>query len=230
MMPGIEHRLEILRLQIPNQGNPPMPQRNTLLEQSNSSIGVSRRIHTFDQFRRLRTRHINGSSAQSRTATMRFKIAPRPVQLNPNPLRALTNPGLMQSKRNSLKRRPLRKRKQRNFDCQSLQHPRMRLNGKKLTHAVTVTLIVDHRMRALLRRLAAIRETRIDHDRLRRKMLMCMNADSRRHDKLIDKHTPALAASRATRIRSSPHISRQRLLERLHDSSGSAASSMIRTK
>ncbi len=236
MMPGIEHRLEILRLQIPNQSNPPMPKRNTLIEQRDGGIGVSSRIRALDQFGRLRTRHIN-RSAQNRSRSrsrsrsrMRFKIAPRPVQLNPNPLRALTNLGLMQSQRNSLKRRPLHKRKQSNLNSKRLQHPRMRLRRKKLTHAIAIPLIVDHRVRALLRRLAAIRKTRINHDRLCRKMLMRMNTNSRRHDKLIDKHTPALASSRATRIRSSTHISRQRLLERLHDSSGSAASSMIRTK
>jgi len=228
MMPGIEHRLEILRLQIPNQSNPPMPQRNTLLEQSNSGIGVAARIRTLDQIRRLRTRHINGS-AESRSR-MRFEITASPVQLNPDPLSALTNLGLMQSQRNRLKRRPLGKRKQSNLNSKRLQHPRMRLNRKKLTHAITVPLIVDHRMQTLLRRLAAISKTHIDHNGLRRKMLMRMNTNSRVDNQLIDKHTPALAPGSATRIRRSPHISRQRRLERLHDISGSAASSMIRTK
>jgi|UPI00031CF5F1 hypothetical protein len=62
MMPGIERRLEILRLQIPNQSNPPMPKRNTLIEQRDGGIGVSSRIRTLDQFGRLRTRHINRSA------------------------------------------------------------------------------------------------------------------------------------------------------------------------
>lgn len=181
MMPGIERRLKILRLQIPNQSNPPMPKRNTLIEQRDGGIGVSSRIRTLDQFGRLRTRHINGS-AQNRTSAMRLEIAPRPVQLNPNPPRALTNLRLMQCQRNSLKRRPLGKRKQSNLNSKRLQHPRMRLRRKKLTHAIAIPLIVDHRVQALLRRLAAIRETRIDHNRLRRKMLMRMNTNSRRHD------------------------------------------------
>jgi hypothetical protein len=32
MMPRIERRIEVLRLQIPNKSNPPMPQRDTLIE------------------------------------------------------------------------------------------------------------------------------------------------------------------------------------------------------
>jgi hypothetical protein len=62
MMPRFERRIEILRVQIANQRNPPMLQRNTPIEQRERSIrvmplartlgksrgGIARRIHRTD--------------------------------------------------------------------------------------------------------------------------------------------------------------------------------------
>ncbi len=62
MMPRIKHSLQILRLQIPNQSNPPMPKRNTLIQQRNSSVSISSRISQLDQFSSPRPSH-SGKSA-----------------------------------------------------------------------------------------------------------------------------------------------------------------------
>ena len=64
----------------------------------------------------------------------------------------------------------------------------------------------------------------LDHDRLRRLVLVCVDADSRRHLQFVDEHAPATPAQ-ARRV-----DRHERFVERLHDASGAAASSMMRTK
>jgi hypothetical protein len=55
-------------------------------------------------------------------------------------------------------------------------------------------------------------------------MLVRMNADARGHLQFVDEHAPA-APAQARRI-----DRHERFVERLHDASGAAASSMMRTK
>jgi hypothetical protein len=57
MMPRIEWRIEMLRLQIPNQSNLPMPKRDTKIEQSHSGMHIAARIRTLEQLGSLRSRH-----------------------------------------------------------------------------------------------------------------------------------------------------------------------------
>src|SRR5579864_4072457 len=164
-----------------------------------------------------------GFGPRTRLYAPRFVIGARPVEFDANTSRAFANLRLVQRDCQRMERRPFAEREHSEFYHECFEQTRMRVARKKRRDTFAIPLIVDHRVRALLRRLAAIGKARVDHQGLRCFMLVRMNADARRDDEFVDEHAPAAPSARR-------RCKRRNGLDGFHDISGRAASSMIRQK